>query len=192
MKGRGHASAQYRLDAPGAFASLYDEHAHDVLRFLARRTFDAEAAVDLLAETFAQAFDGRGRFRGSSEGEAVAWLYGIARRQLGKYIRRGMAERRALRKVGIERPALTEEDYQRIEELAGVAELRAAIGEHFATLPHDQQQALRLRVLEEQPYDEIARRLSVSEEVARARVSRGLRRLSAALDAVTTEGIEHA
>jgi DNA-directed RNA polymerase specialized sigma24 family protein len=49
-----------------------------VLAFLARRTFDTEAARDLMAETFAQAYRSRTRFRGSSDAEAAAWLYSIA------------------------------------------------------------------------------------------------------------------
>jgi hypothetical protein len=43
---------------------LFDQHAREILGFLVRRTSDPEAAVDLLAETFAAAFEGRGEFRG--------------------------------------------------------------------------------------------------------------------------------
>ena len=42
---------------------LFDEHAREILGFLARRTSNPEAAVDLLAETFAAAFEGRGDTR---------------------------------------------------------------------------------------------------------------------------------
>lgn len=38
-----------------------------------------EVARDLTAETFAQAFRGRRRFRGTTEAEAPAWLYTIGR-----------------------------------------------------------------------------------------------------------------
>ena len=44
-----------------------------------------------MAETFAHAAAGRGRFRGSTDEERAAWLYGIARRQLALYYRRGSA-----------------------------------------------------------------------------------------------------
>jgi DNA-directed RNA polymerase specialized sigma24 family protein len=59
----------------GAFAALYDREAQAVLVFIARRTLDAELALDLTAETFAQAFRGRRAFRGSTEMEERAWLY---------------------------------------------------------------------------------------------------------------------
>src|SRR4051794_41839155 len=79
------------LDAD-AIADLYDQHARALLAFLARRAADPEAAVDLLAETFAAAFKDRRRFRGD---DPLPWLYGIARHQLAGYFRRGRVERRA-------------------------------------------------------------------------------------------------
>ena len=186
------SGGQYRLDAPGSFSDLFDAHSREVLTFLARRCFDADVAVDLLAETFAQAYEGRGRFRGASEEQAVAWLYGIARRQLGKYIRRGYAERRALQRLGIDVPSMTEEDYRRVEDLAGVEHIRAALQAHLKALPQDQQQALMLRVVEEHSYEEIAQELRVSEQVIRARVSRALRQLALAMESAATDGIENA
>ncbi len=41
---------------PEAFTALYRRHAEALLRFFARRTLDPEAAAELTAETFAQAF----------------------------------------------------------------------------------------------------------------------------------------
>jgi RNA polymerase sigma-70 factor, ECF subfamily len=46
----------------------------------------------------------------------------------------------------------------------------------------EQGDALRLRVIDERSYPEIAETLGVSEQAARARVSRGLRRLADALE----------
>jgi hypothetical protein len=52
------------LDAD-AISRLYEAHAGTMLGFFMRRTYEPEAAVDLLAETFAAAFEDRDRFRGS-------------------------------------------------------------------------------------------------------------------------------
>ena len=52
-------------------AELYDRHAEAILAFLVRRTWDPEVAVDILAETFAVALEGRHRFRGRDD-EAAA------------------------------------------------------------------------------------------------------------------------
>src|SRR5262249_19551660 len=50
-------------DDPAAFVELYRRHAEDLLRYFARRTLDPEAAAELTAETFAEAFASRARYR---------------------------------------------------------------------------------------------------------------------------------
>jgi len=82
------------------FAVVYEREAQMVLIFVARRTFDGEVALDITAETFAQAFRGRRSFRGRSDAEQRAWLLTIADRQVARYLRRGMVERRALARLG--------------------------------------------------------------------------------------------
>ena len=164
------------------FAAFYSAHSRQVLAFFARRTFDVEVARDLTAETFAQAFEHRRRFRGSSDAEAAAWLFGIARHQLSRYARTGNVRRKAVERLGIRLPGISEDDHERIVELAGLAEMRDRVATAFSDLSGDQREALRLRVIEELEYPEVAATLCVSEQTARARVSRGLRRLADALE----------
>ena len=167
---------------PEAFAIFYTEHFETILAYLARRLFDAESALDLTAETFAQAYLSRRRFRGTTKEEAEAWLYRIASRQLSRYFRRKKLERRAMRRLGIETPHVDDERRARIEELAELAGLRTTVRSELARLSSAQREALRLRVVEELSYAEIAGRLEISEQAARARVARGLKALAAALD----------
>jgi RNA polymerase sigma factor (sigma-70 family) len=167
---------------PSAFTDFYAAHSRPLLAYFARRTFDVEAARDLTAETFAQAFEHRRRFRGLTDAEAGGWLYGIARHQLGRYARRGVVERRAVKRLGIQLPTVSEDDYERIAELAGLAQLRDRVAAAFGELSDDQRDALRLRVVDERPYLEIAQTLGISEQTARARVSRALGRLADALE----------
>lgn len=164
------------LDAD-AISRLYEAHAGTMLGFFMRRTYDPEAAVDLLAETFAQAFGDRGRFRGYGEQEELAWLYVIARHRVADFHRRGDVERRALNRMGFQRRPLSEEEYERIEDLAGLESIRRHLAAGLEGLASDQRDALRLRILEERPYGEVAQTLGVSEQTARARVSRALRAL---------------
>lgn len=164
------------------FAELYEREAETVLLFVTRRTLDAEVALDITAETFAQAFRGRRSFRGTSEPEQRAWLFTIARRQIARYLRRGDVERRALRELGAEVPVAHEDDLRAIEEAAQLAQLRVALTTELGRLNGDQRAALQLRVVEERPYDEVAKTLGISEQTARARVSRGLRALARALE----------
>jgi len=167
---------------PDDLARLYRAHAGDLLRFFVRRTLQAEVAVDLVGETFAQAFARRARYRGHDDREALGWIYGIARLELRMYFRRGVVERRALQRLGVERAPLTDVDYERIEELASLAAQRAVVAEGVASLSLEQRRVLQLRIVEERPYGEIAGALGITEQTARARVSRALRALQRAAE----------
>ena len=87
-------------DEPDAFGGFYDAHFEGVLRYLTRRTCDAEAGLDLTAESFAQAFLSRRRFRGTTDAEAAGWLYRIAKRQLAGYFKKGRSGREACERLG--------------------------------------------------------------------------------------------
>ena len=165
-------------------SELYRLHARDLLVFFTRRVYDPEVALDLVAETFAAAFAVRVQFRGTKREQAIGWLYGIAHHQLGRYFRRGAVERRALARLGVEVPAMTEAEYERVIELTGLDQLRGRLAAALAELPLDQRRAIELRVIDERPYAEIADEMDISEQVARARVSRGLRALAAQSRAV--------
>lgn len=167
-----------------AFVALYERDAEAVLMFFTRRTLDVEIALDLTAETFAQAWRGWRGVRLDSAEEVRGWLFTIAQRQLGRYLRRGHVERKALRRIGFSVPALADDEIADIERAADVAAVRLALGAELQKLSDDQRSALQLRIVDELPYREVARRLGTSEQTARARVSRGLRALAAALEPV--------
>jgi RNA polymerase sigma-70 factor (ECF subfamily) len=158
------------------FSSLYSEHADGLLRFFARRTLEPEAALDLVAETFARTIELRRRLPADPE-ERAKWLYGVANKLLLTYWRKGRVERRALTRLGIEPPDLSEESLRRVEELASLSALRGAVREAVAALPAGQRSALELRLVEELPYPQVAERLGIAEAAARARVSRAVRTL---------------
>jgi RNA polymerase sigma-70 factor (ECF subfamily) len=168
--------------AEAEFEALYDRLARPLLLTLVRRAMEVDVALDLWAETWAAAFAARRRFRGHTREEAEGWVRGIAARQYAMYMRRGRAERRALERLGLERPAPARDEIEELERLAGIDRLRALVAEGLAQLNADQRDALRLRIVDELPYPDVARLLSVSEPTARARVSRGLRALREVLD----------
>jgi RNA polymerase sigma-70 factor (ECF subfamily) len=167
--------------------ALYRSHAPGMAVFIARKTMDAGIAADLTAETFAQAFTNRRQFRGCTREEAIGWLYGIARHQVSHFVRRDRAEARALERLGIQRPQLSDLELERLEELAGISDLRRRVASHLSDLSHEQQEALRLRILEEQTYEEMAEHLGINEQAVRARVSRGMRTLGDRLKGETGE-----
>jgi RNA polymerase sigma-70 factor, ECF subfamily len=167
---------------PGKFRELYDRLADDLLAYFFRRVLDADVAADLLAETFAVAFERRGRFkdRGTPGG---AWLYGIAAKELSHWYRRQAVELRAVRRLGLTVPALDDESIARIEALVDSDAQRTAVAAALGRLPDGERAAVELRVVDELDYVEIAARLSCTEGAARTRVHRGLARLNRLMEA---------
>jgi RNA polymerase sigma factor (sigma-70 family) len=160
------------LAAPDAtsFERFYVRHVDALLGYFARRTGDPELAADLTAETFAAVLATRHRYR-PEKGAAGAWLYGIALKKLADAQRRGYAERRARRRLGMERLELTDEDVARIERLADDQTVSLLV----ERLAPDQRDAVVAHVVDERSYEDIAGELHTSEAVVRKRVSRGLR-----------------
>ena len=161
---------------------LYELHRDSLLYFFVRRTADPDTALDLWSETFAEATLAAPRFRGRSDEEAAGWLFGIARNLLARYYRQGQAETRAMRRLGIERPELSPDLQEEIVRRSGLRQLRRDLAVAADDLSVELRSAVMLRVVDELPYPEVAARLAISEPAARARVSRGLRALHAALD----------
>ena len=173
-------------DDPETFTELYRRHAEDLLRYFARRTLDPEAAAELTAETFAEAFASRSNY--TEQGmNGVAWLYGIARHRLGRFFRTGRIDASARRRLGMPERELPPEDYERIEELIDFEPIRAALVEALETLRPEQRDAMRLHVIEGVGYADVAARLGCSEASARQQVSRGLRRVAMVLQQRGTE-----
>jgi RNA polymerase sigma-70 factor (ECF subfamily) len=161
---------------PNAFRELYDRYVERVHGYFVRRTGDEEAAFDLTAETFAQAWLVRVRFRDEADGSAAPWLFGIARNVLLMSLRRGQLERRAAQRLGLR---------ERLD--AGYEPASVAPDEHWADgadelldgLPAAQREAVRLRVVQELGYEQVAVVLGTSASAARVRVHRGLAALRA-------------
>ena len=170
------------MDDAEAFAALYRSEGEAVLIFLTRRTWDGETALEMTAETFALALRSWRHLATLAPEQQRAWLFTVARRQLSRYMRRAKVERRAIRRLELQVPQMGEEDLLLIEQRAGLPELRVMLERELARLSAGQREALRLRVLEDNSYEEMALKLGISEQTARARVSRGLRALSRALE----------
>jgi RNA polymerase sigma factor (sigma-70 family) len=156
-----------RSDA-SAFRELYERYADRIYGYHLRRSEDAHAAHDLTAETFAQAWLSRARFRDEARGSAGPWLFGIARHVLLLSVRKQRLERSACQRLGV----LAASQHEALAEPAeGWLE---GLDEALAHLPEAQQEAIRLRVVEDLRYDEAAERLATTPQAVRARVSRGL------------------
>jgi len=161
--------AAARTDAR-AFRELYDRYADRVLGYHLRRTRDDDAAHELTSETFAQAWLVRARFRDECDGSAGPWLFGIARNVLLMSVRRRRLEAAARERLGLPAVAAPAEEAW----LEGLDEALDA-------LPESQREAIRLRVVDEKPYADVAAALGTTPAAARVRVHRGLSALRARL-----------
>ncbi|HEV7937464.1 MAG TPA: RNA polymerase sigma factor [Solirubrobacteraceae bacterium] len=167
---------------PRAFRELYHRWAERILAYFYARTLNAEVAADLLAETFAVAYERRRRFRDVGR-PGGAWLYGIAARELSHWFRHEDVHRRAIKRLGIAVPDLDEESIGRIEALVDLDARRTNLTAALSQISPSERDAVQLRVVEELEYDAIATSLGCSEGAARARVHRGLRRLNTLMEA---------
>ena len=154
---------------PHAFRELYERYADGVHGFHLRRSRDVEAAHDLTAETFAQAWLSRARFRDEAGGSAGPWLFAIARHVLLASVRRQSIERTACQRLGV---------FERLEREPAQVEPAETwlegLDEAFDELPESQREAIRLRVVADLDYDGVADALGTTPRAARVRVSRGL------------------
>ncbi|MBV8713103.1 MAG: RNA polymerase sigma factor [Solirubrobacterales bacterium] len=157
-----------------AFAVFYRRHVPVVLAYLLRQTHDRETAADLAAEVFAAVLLAAGRYTEQRE-SAGPWVIAIARNKLLMSLRRGRVEARARERLGFQAVALEDADLDRVERIALVGGDRLV--RLVDALPEDERFAIRSRVLDERPYQEIATELRCSEMVVRKRVKRGLARM---------------
>ena len=157
--------AAARSDA-GAFREVYERHAPAIHRFHHARTRDEQAAIDLTAETFAQAWISRTRFGDRAGGSAAPWLFAIARNVLVSSVRRRRLEQGACERLGLllEREATVEPDDAWLDGL----------DEALAELPPDVRRAVELRVVDDLPYERVAGEMGTTSGAARVRVHRGL------------------
>ena len=153
---------------PHAFRELYQRYAMRIHAFHLRRSRDEDSAHDLTAETFAQAWLSRKRFRDEAGGSAAPWLFAIAHHVLLTSVRRGKLEQRACEQLGLldalDRPAWPAPEEAWLEGL----------DDALAELPDGQREAIELRVVDDLDYEGIAERLDTTPAAARVRVHRGL------------------
>jgi RNA polymerase sigma factor (sigma-70 family) len=156
---------------PEAYVAFYDRHERAVVAFVGGMVRDPDVTIDIVAETFARAYQSRRTF--SEGGSGRAWLLGIARHVVFASWRRGRVDAEARHRLEMQTVALTEEALAEVERTVLESEA-AVVATWLADLPADQREAVRRRVLAEDDYAAIAADLECSEAVVRQRVSRGL------------------
>lgn len=157
-----------RSDAGADFGTFYSRNVDLVAAYFGRRVQRGDLVLDLTSETFARALERRTQFD-PDRGPAIAWLLVIARSLLIDTIRARRVADDGRRRLAMEPRVLNDEGIAAIERRVDRG-LESALD----LLPESQREAVRRRVLEDETYLEIANDISVSEQVVRQRVSRGL------------------
>ncbi|MFI7215894.1 RNA polymerase sigma factor [Micromonospora maritima] len=158
------------------FGVLFDRHGGAVRAFCARRTGSIDAADDLVSIVFLEAWRRRGEVE-LVDGNALPWLYGIARRTIQHRWRTAVRHRRALERLA-PAPAMpdhAEEVAGRLDDERHLARLRAAL----ERLRPPDRDVLLLCVWQGLTYAEAAVALGVPVGTVRSRLSRARSRLDA-------------
>jgi RNA polymerase sigma factor (sigma-70 family) len=163
---------------PEAFREFYDRYAVWIRSWFLRHTGSEPGALDLTAETFAQAWHASRRFRDEADGSGAPWLFGIARNLLRQYHKHNRIESAARERMGLQATSAECEGYERVDELSEVRSLTPLLRNALRALPAEQRRALELRIVHQLPYEAVAGRLGCSQNAARLRVSRALRELT--------------
>jgi RNA polymerase sigma factor (sigma-70 family) len=158
------------------FGWFYRRHVGAVTSYVARRSGDPAITFDLVAETFAAAFEHRDQYE-ERRGPAVAWLIGIARHLIANAHRRGRVDAGSRRRLGMVRIALDDAQLAMVQERG-----RVDLAEALSGLSVEERDAVLLRVVGDESYPQLAERVGCSEQVARKRVSRGLAKLRSAME----------
>jgi RNA polymerase sigma-70 factor, ECF subfamily len=160
----------YQAGDTEAFAELVRGHGASLLGHAMRKLGDRAAAEDAVQETFVRAYRALPRFDGDYR--LGPWLHRILanvcadegnrrRREAEKFDRFAADPFAADLAPGVE------------DELGLDLDVDdSALADALASLPPSYREALNLRFVQELPYDEVARLAGVSEQNARARVSR--------------------
>ncbi len=171
---------RYLKGADDAFRELLDRHASLVYGVAVRNTSDPGAAEEVVQDVFMLLAKKARRL--VSHPSVAGWLH-LTSRNLARHARRRRLTRdRHLFSFAKESRALhagseTGERTNRIGE---------EVDDCVQRLPKGEREAILLRFYEDREYGEIAHRLDISEEAARKRVSRALKRIQKSL------GLEHA
>ncbi len=175
--------AEVLVDAsqnPEAFGTFYLRNIRSITVYFFSRTRDHDDSSELAAETFAVALSNVGRYD-PAKGTPQQWLFGIARNQLKTFWRKNRVSLKTCRKLKVQMPPTADTGWQEIE----VADARLDadhLSKALSRVPPRSREAVRLRMLKQLDYSEIAEMLECKPATARSLVQRGLRRLADEFD----------
>jgi RNA polymerase sigma-70 factor (ECF subfamily) len=153
-----------------------------LLRLQARKLLGAELSArvdpsDVVQDSLMQASQDLAKFRGTSQGEWVAWLRCIVAGQAAKTRRFHQAGRRAVRREeATAEPAMTARQPDLVAQLIDTEEA-ARLAAAIQALPESLREVVIRRMLDRQPLAEVAQALGLSVLAVRDLLPRAFRQL---------------
>lgn len=170
-----------------SFQSLFERFYRPLCRFFERRGFSATESQDLIQETFLRVYRGIESFRGEARWEH--WVFRIASNTASKALRHRGAGKRAGLEVPLEgedvadSPPAAAGGSPRGAEAPGPLrrllgkELAVRLGQAIAGLPPQMRRCVRLRVLQELDYEEVADLMQLSPSTVKVQLFKARKRL---------------
>jgi RNA polymerase sigma factor (sigma-70 family) len=175
----GELAAAFRVD-PERFTAVYDRYVRDVYRYVAGR-LGAQAAEDVVAETFLVAFGRRDGFD-PTRGGLRPWLLGIATNLIARHRRAEARHFRALAEAsGASAPAVDSHE-TRVVAAVTAQRLEPLLARALAGLSSGERDVVLLVALADLNHDEIAAALGISYGTVGSRLSRARAKLRAAMN----------
>jgi RNA polymerase sigma factor (sigma-70 family) len=165
------------IEEPECFAVVFRRHAPQIQRYVIRR-IGADAADDVVAETFLAAFRQRGGYQ-CDRPDALPWLYGIATNLIGRHRRTELRQLRLLARTGAD--PVIEPFTDRVDAAVSADGARARLGAALARLPAGHRDALLLVAWGGLTYEQVAAATGAPLGTVQSRISRARRRLRQSL-----------
>jgi RNA polymerase sigma factor (sigma-70 family) len=160
-------------DEPEVFEIVFRRYADQIQRYVCRR-IGADAADDVVAETFLLAFRQRDRYD-LSRASARPWLYGIATNLIGRYHRTEIRHYRALARAGID--PVAESFTDRVDAAVSASAVNRRLAAALAALPAAHRDTLLLVAWGDLSHQEAAAALGVPAGTVRSRITRARSKL---------------
>lgn len=175
------------VDREESFQTLFDRFYWPLFRFFEHRGFSTEECQDLIQETFLRVYRGIEAFRGEARWEH--WLFRIAANTAIKALRHRSAAKRASRSVPLEGQDIADTEPAAaggsprsaeapvpLRQLLG-KEMRELLSQAIERLPGQMRRCVRLRVIQDLDYHEIAEILQISPSTVKVQLFKARKRL---------------
>lgn len=168
---------------------VFDKYQPRVQRFFEKKGFSAEEARDLTQDTFLRVF--RGEAALESRQQLEAWLFQIARHVGANAVRAQRTDKRDAAVISLDAPGTAGEPRE-VADRAGHQDALAHVITHeqiqalqraLAELPEQMRHCVRLRLLKDLKYKEIAQIMRISTDTVKTHLHHGKKRLQSLLKA---------